>query len=52
MSNNIFIFVADPDGNNVEISAEIEHWTYEDEAREWKHEERTLNLWGPAWMRS
>ena len=50
--NNLFIFVSDPDGNNVEISAEIEHWKYEDPPREWAHEERTLNLWGAAWMRS
>lgn len=50
--NNLFIFVEDPDGNKPEISAEIERMTYEQEAREWLHEQRTLNLWGSAWMRS
>ena len=50
--NNLFIFVTDQDGNNVEISAEIEHWTFEQEPREWLHEQRTLNLWGSAWLRS
>ena len=50
--NNLFIFVEDPDGNKLEISAEIELMTWEQEPREWPHEERTLNLWGTAWMRS
>ena len=44
--------ITDQDGNNVEISAEIEHWTFEQEPREWLHEQRTLNLWGAAWLRS
>ena len=50
--NNLFIFVEDPDGNKLEISAEIELMTWEQEPREWPHEERTLNLWGTAWLRS
>lgn len=50
--NNLFIFVEDPDGNKVEISAEIELMTWEQGPREWAHEERTLNLWGTAWLRS
>ncbi len=50
--NNLFIFVEDPDGNKVEISAEIETMTWEQAPREWPHEERTLNLWGTAWLRS
>ena len=50
--NNLFIFVEDPDGNKVEISAEIEMMTWDQEPREWPHEERTLNLWGTAWLRS
>ena len=50
--NNLFIFVEDPDGNKVEISAEIELMTWEQAPREWPHEERTLNLWGTAWLRS
>ena len=50
--NNLFFMVRDPDGNRVEISAELEHMPYEMAAREWPHEEHTLNLWGQAWMRS
>lgn len=50
--NNLFIFVEDPDGNKPEISAEIELMTFEQDARVWPHEQRTLNLWGSAWMRS
>lgn len=50
--NNLFIFVEDPDGNKPEISAEIERMTFEQEPRVWPHEQRTLNLWGSAWMRS
>lgn len=50
--HNLFIFVRDPDGNNVEISAEIDDVPYDQEPGEWVHEEHTLNLWGSAWMRS
>ena len=50
--NNLFIFVRDPDENNVEISAELETFTYEQEPRYWPHNNRALNLWGHAWMRS
>ena len=52
VGNNLFIFVADPDGNNIEISTELNRLSYEDEAGQWPHEERSLNLWGSAWMRS
>ncbi len=50
--NNLFIFVRDPDENNVEISAELETFTYEQDPRYWPHDNRALNLWGHAWMRS
>ena len=50
--NNLFIFVRDPDGVPVEFSAELQHCPYEQEPKVWKHEQRTLNLWGSAWMRS
>ena len=50
--NNLFIFVRDPDGNHVEISAEIERFGFDQQPGTWRHEERTLNLWGSAWMRS
>ena len=48
--NNIFIFVEDPDGNWIEISAELEVM-YDRPVKEWKHEPRTLNLWGRAILR-
>ena len=50
--NNLFFMVRDPEGNAVEISAEIETITDGRPAGEWQHSERTLNLWGGAWMRS
>jgi catechol-2,3-dioxygenase len=48
--NNLFIFIKDPDGNMIEISAEIEY-VRDRPAQEWKHEPYTLNMWGPAIMR-
>ncbi len=48
--NNIFIFVEDPDGNWIEISAELEV-IYDRPVKHWKHEPRTLNSWGCAIMR-
>ncbi len=48
--NNIFIFIEDPDKNWVEISAELEV-IHDRPAKEWRHEPRTLNSWGPAIMR-
>ena len=50
--NNLFFMVRDPDGNRVEISAELERMPQSMPHREWPHEEHTLNLWGQAWMRS
>jgi catechol 2,3-dioxygenase-like lactoylglutathione lyase family enzyme len=50
--NNLFFMLNDPDGNALEFSAEIEHFTEDQPTREWAHEQRTLNLWGSAWMRS
>ena len=50
--NNLFIMVEDPDGNKFEVSAEIELMHRHMPHRDWNHEERTLNLWGSAWMRS
>ena len=48
--NNVFIFVEDPDGNWIEISAELEV-IYDRPVKHWKHEPRTLNSWGRAIMR-
>lgn len=50
--NNLFFMVEDPDGYKVEFSAELELLPQEAGYRTWPHEERTLNLWGSAWMRS
>lgn len=50
--NNLFFMIEDPDGHKVEFSAELEVMTREAAFRTWPHEQRTLNLWGPAWMRS
>jgi catechol 2,3-dioxygenase-like lactoylglutathione lyase family enzyme len=50
--NNLFFMIEDPDGHKVEFSAELERMTQEAAYRTWPHEQRTLNLWGSAWMRS
>jgi len=48
--NNIFIFVEDPDKNWIEISAELEIM-YDRPAKNWPHEEYTLNSWGRGILR-
>jgi catechol 2,3-dioxygenase-like lactoylglutathione lyase family enzyme len=50
--NNLFFMILDPDGNKVELSAELEHMDADHPVRHWPHDRRTLNLWGNAWMRS
>lgn len=50
--NDVFFMVKDPDGNLAEISADIEVCEAARPAGTWKHEQRTLNLWGTAIMRS
>ena len=50
--NNLFFMIQDPQGYLVEISAELEIVPDEVAKRSWKHEERTLNLWGSAFMRT
>ena len=49
--NNLFVFVKDPDGNWIEISAELEV-IHDRPSKDWPQEERTLNLWGKAILRS
>lgn len=49
--NNLFIFIEDPDGNWIEVSAELEV-IHDRPTNEWPHGERALNLWGPAIMRA
>jgi catechol 2,3-dioxygenase-like lactoylglutathione lyase family enzyme len=50
--NNLFFMIEDPDGHKVEFSAELERLPQDTAYRTWPHEQRTLNLWGSAWMRS
>lgn len=49
--NNLFFMVKDPDGNNIEISAELEHLVKGAPGRAWPAGGRALNLWGPVWER-
>jgi catechol 2,3-dioxygenase-like lactoylglutathione lyase family enzyme len=49
--NNLFLMVEDPHGHAVELSAELEHLPRYAAPRIWPHDERSLNLWGPGWMR-
>jgi catechol 2,3-dioxygenase len=50
--NDVFFMVKDPDDNLIEISAELERVDAARPAGVWPHEQRTLNLWGTAIMRS
>jgi catechol 2,3-dioxygenase-like lactoylglutathione lyase family enzyme len=50
--NNLFIFFHDPDGNWIELSAELEVVSAGRPVGVWRHEERTLNSWGRAHLRS
>ena len=50
--NNLFIFIHDPDGNWLEISAELQVVPVDAPAGEWVHEPKTLNYWGQAFLRS
>jgi catechol 2,3-dioxygenase-like lactoylglutathione lyase family enzyme len=49
--NNLFVFIEDPDGNWIEVSAELEV-IHDRPTKDWPQEPRTLNLWGKAIMRS
>ncbi|MBU6206740.1 MAG: hypothetical protein KGQ42_03550 [Alphaproteobacteria bacterium] len=50
--NNLFVFIHDPDGNWVELSAELAQVAADKPAGEWPHEVRTLNFWGQGMLRS
>ena len=50
--NDVFFMVRDPDGNLAEISSEIEVCAPGRPEGLWPHEQRTLNLWGMALMRT
>lgn len=49
--NNLFVFIEDPDGNWIEVSAELEV-IFNRKTKDWPQAERTLNLWGDAILRS
>lgn len=49
---NVFVMFRDPDGNWIEVSAELERVAEDRTAGQWAHEPRTLNQWGRALMRS
>jgi len=49
--NNLFAFIEDPDGNYIEVSAELEV-VHDRQEKIWPHAPRTLNYWGRAVMRS
>ena len=49
--NNLFFMIKDMHGHQVEISAELEHMPRHMTARVWPLDERSLNLWGPGWIR-
>lgn len=50
--NNLFFMVTDPDGNRVELSAELERVAADQAPGVWPHEEYTLNSWGRGWIRT
>ncbi len=50
--NNLFIFIEDPEGNWIELSAELEVLTQDRELKAWPHSPHSLNMWGKAIMRS
>ena len=49
--NDVFFMAKDPDGNLIEISADLEVCDAARPAGTWRHEDRTLNPWGTAIMR-
>jgi catechol 2,3-dioxygenase len=50
--NNLFFMVNDPDGNRLELSAEMQVVEAGTLPGVWEHGEYTLNSWGRAWIRS
>ena len=49
--NNLFFMIKDPDGNNIEISAELETMKKGQPGRKWVGARRATNLWGEPWIR-
>ncbi|RDK07197.1 VOC family protein [Cupriavidus lacunae] len=50
--NNLFFMVTDPDGNRIELSAELVQVDAGGLPGVWPHEEYTLNSWGRGWIRT
>lgn len=50
--HNLFFMIHDPDGNWIEMSAELDILPESAPAGKWRHEARTLNSWGQAFLRS
>ncbi len=50
--NNLFLFIHDLDGNWLEVSAELEIVAPDRAVGVWPHEQRTLNSWGTAPLRT
>ncbi len=49
--NNLFFMVKDPDGNNLELSAELERLARGQPGKAWPAGGRAINLWGAGWNR-
>jgi len=49
--NNLFFMIKDLDGNNIEISADLERLPKGAPGRRWAAGGKALNLWRPAWIR-
>ena len=49
--NNLFFMVKDPDGNNIELSAELEVLARGQPGKDWPAGGRAINLWGTVWNR-
>ena len=49
--NNLFFMIKDSDGNNIEISAELETMKKGQPGRKWMGARRATNLWGEPWIR-
>ena len=50
--NTLFPFIHDLEGNRLEISTELEIVAPDRPVGEWPHEQRTLNNWGSAPLRT
>ncbi|OWW21216.1 VOC family protein [Noviherbaspirillum denitrificans] len=51
VGRNLFFMAKDPDGNNFELSAELEHMPRIMPPRRWPNTQATGNAWGKAWDR-